>query len=517
MQKTRSQYHLTRVLAKKYSHSTYLASPTNEPERQVALTTYASSLFSSPYERESLLQKVQRIKDLRHPHLLPILDMGIEEGQPFVVWEYLPNGSLRNHLKVVSPDRLELRDALTILSQVGEALVYAHEQNIIHGNIKPENILLDANGLAVLTGFSFVSRQDAIIRNQALEEYAFCYMAPEQFAGTYTVRSDQFALGCLAYELIAGQTPFAARSLSSMMAEPRTTQPVQLSEKIANLPPALETAVFKALAYDPDQRFFDFSPFLEVIQSVLSPPPANPLILEKRDDVLFTDHFGETEANVLFTDPFGEEEANVLFTDPFGEEEADILPVSVATNSAYHEQTEYPRVQMTTLLTSSADRHGPLTILTQRKRQLVLLLSVIVVVITAALWHSGMIPFGTNSSLTSSVSNTLKANLNTTPPAILVHPLTRNQLTATPANSNATTTANSNPNAAVAGSNQYPTPKLNFPTSGPGSYPPNSGPGSYPPNSGPGSYPPTSGSGPYPPTSGSGPYPPNSGFGFPSR
>src|SRR5260370_14063808 len=103
------QYYLTETLSKKYSHTTYLASPTNpqrghgEPERQVALTVFASSLFRFPHERESLLQKAQCIKQLRHPHLIPILDIGIAEEQPFVVREYLPNGSLRSRLNKLSP------------------------------------------------------------------------------------------------------------------------------------------------------------------------------------------------------------------------------------------------------------------------------------------------------------------------------------------------------------------------------------------------------------------------------
>ena len=284
MQKQWSQYHLTRELSKKYSHSTYLASPINpqrghgEPERQVVLTVFASSLFSFPREREKLLQKAQRIKELQHAHLLPILDMGIVEGQPFVMRGYLPNGSLRSHLKKVSPDGLELRDALSIVAQVGEALLYIHEHNIVHGKVKPENILFDANGQVVLTDFSLVDRADAIIRDQASEEYAFCYMAPEQFTGVCDSRSDQYALGCLAYELITGQVPFASQSLTSMMGRQSKAVPAPLSERVANLPPSLEVAVLKTLAQDPEERFFDFSLFLEVIQFVLSPPPAFPLL-----------------------------------------------------------------------------------------------------------------------------------------------------------------------------------------------------------------------------------------------
>ena len=160
----------------------------DELERQVVLTVFSTSLFHFPYEHENLLEKAQRIKQLQHSHLVPILDIGIEEEQPFVVREYLANGSLRSRLKQISPRRLELRDALTIVSQVGEALAYAHEHNVLHGNLKPENILFDATGHIFLTDFYLVSRKDAIIRDQTSGEYAFCYLAPEQFAGMCDAR-----------------------------------------------------------------------------------------------------------------------------------------------------------------------------------------------------------------------------------------------------------------------------------------------------------------------------------------
>src|SRR5690242_3818423 len=145
-----NQYYLIETLSKKYSHVTYLASPINEPEHQVVLIVFSSSLFRFPHERESLLQKAQHLKRLQNERLVPILDVGIEEEQPFVVREYLSNDSLRKCLKQLSPDRLPLREALNIVSQVGEALAYAHQHNIVHGNIKPENIFLDANGQAFL-------------------------------------------------------------------------------------------------------------------------------------------------------------------------------------------------------------------------------------------------------------------------------------------------------------------------------------------------------------------------------
>ncbi len=269
MQKKFRQYRLLMELSSKYTHVAYLASMIEDSEHQVVVVVFSSSLFSFPYERENLLRKVQHIKNLGNQYFVPILDMGIEEGQPFVVYEYLPNGSLRSRLQNISPRRLELQEALTIVLQVGEALDYAHEYNIIHNNLKPENILFDSNGQAVLADFYIVNSKYAIIHNQTDEEYAFCYMAPELLVGVYGARGDQYALGCLAYELITGRLPFAKQSLEAIMRRPREAKPAPLSESVADLPPSLEAAVFRALAKDPDERFFDCSLFLDGVRSAL--------------------------------------------------------------------------------------------------------------------------------------------------------------------------------------------------------------------------------------------------------
>jgi serine/threonine protein kinase len=249
------EFLLKTELAKKHSHSTYLASPTNEPDHKVVLTVFTSWLFSLPHEREKLFLKAEGIKKLKHPHLISILDVGIEDEQPFVVREYLPNGSLRSYLKKISPKGLPLRDALNIVSQVGQALVSVHEHQVVHGNIKPENILFDTDGQVRLTVFSLVLRSDVLIRDHIAEEYAFCYTAPEQFGGITDARSDQYALGCLAYELITGQVPFTVQSLSCILGHQSYALPAPLSERVADLPPVLETAVFKAVAKNPAERF----------------------------------------------------------------------------------------------------------------------------------------------------------------------------------------------------------------------------------------------------------------------
>lgn len=271
-----SQYNLIRKLVEKYSHSTYLASPIDEPGSQVALTLFPLSLCGSP--RENLLLKAEDIKQLQHKHLMPILDMGVEEEQLFVVREYMPSGSLRNRLKSLSPQGLELANALKLLLQVGEALIYAHDLNIFHGNLKPENIFFDANGQARLADFNLISEHNIFIRDHITDRYPLCYIAPEQFVGTCDAKSDQYALGCLAYELITGQRPFAVHSLNLIHKPQSSTGRVRLFETDTHLPLSLEVAVLKSLTQDPKGRFADFSWFIQIIRLISSSllPPTSP-------------------------------------------------------------------------------------------------------------------------------------------------------------------------------------------------------------------------------------------------
>ena len=221
-----NQYYLIETLSKKYSHTTYLASP-NQMSLSVKWFSPCSlrRLFPFPHERENLLQKAQRIRQA------PASASSVYPGYGDRRRATLCRAGVSAQWFLTQPSEEDLSSIAWnygrphIVSQVGEALAYAHEHNIVHGNIKPENILFDANGQAVLTDFSLVSRKDAIIRDQTAEEYAFCYLAPEQFAGTCDARSDQYALGCLTYELITGRVPFAAQSLSSMMGQPSNTLP----------------------------------------------------------------------------------------------------------------------------------------------------------------------------------------------------------------------------------------------------------------------------------------------------
>jgi serine/threonine protein kinase len=378
LQGTFHQYYLTRTLTTKHSHTTYLASPINDPERQVHLTVFAASLCPFPHDREKLLQKAQEIQALEHPYLLPILDLGIEEGQPFVAREYLPQASLHSHLLNLHPEPLELRAALTIVLQVGEALAYAHTRRVLHRNLKPSNILFDAHGHALLTDFSLVTGTDAIIRDQVTEEDAFCYLAPEQLAGTCDARSDQYALGCLTYELITGQVPFVGQRLASLMAHPSQAGPLPPSERFADLPSSLEVAVLKTLAKDPAERFVDCSLFLDVIRSVLfetvseSPVPTSERSIPPR---------------------LPKEESADVWLAPTSLEEQEALSLMSAPASPVHESSASTHGWTTPWLASLSDQPEPRTRQAagskRRPIMLALVLSVALASITSAFWLSG--------------------------------------------------------------------------------------------------------------------------------
>src|SRR2546421_1771917 len=110
------------------------------------------SMHLSPHQCSQFLQEVRLLKKLKHPYILPILDAGFFEGFPYIISEYAVNGSLEDHLRQQS-SHLPLQENLKILSQIGQALHYAHQHQIIHRNLKANNILFNASGNALLADF----------------------------------------------------------------------------------------------------------------------------------------------------------------------------------------------------------------------------------------------------------------------------------------------------------------------------------------------------------------------------
>jgi serine/threonine protein kinase len=225
-----NQYYLIKQIDSKPSKSIYLAYHVGDGSQKVMLEIFDAACFTFDQQSKNVFHKIEVIKQLRHSSILPILDLGVEQGRPYVVREYHTYESLRRRLDRLSPRKLSLHEALMIVLEVGQGLSYTHHHHILHGNIRPETIFFNTNGEVLLSDFGLAGFIDVTKLPQQFDAQTISYMAPEQFMGSITEKSDQYALACLAYELITGRTPFASQSsfavtfpLSSEDASGKTT------------------------------------------------------------------------------------------------------------------------------------------------------------------------------------------------------------------------------------------------------------------------------------------------------
>src|SRR5581483_2854735 len=164
-------------------------------------------LVVSEEDRQHFIQEARLLRKLKHPHILPILNVALQDNVPYIVMEYSTGGSLKDRLRGRKGQPLPQEEALTILKQVGDALHYAHQQHVVHRDLKPDNILFNANGDALLADFGIAAILSSRTKNMGRGGTP-AYMAPEQFQGMVSPKSDQYALGCMAYELLTGRHPF---------------------------------------------------------------------------------------------------------------------------------------------------------------------------------------------------------------------------------------------------------------------------------------------------------------------
>jgi serine/threonine protein kinase len=235
-------------------------------KRIVAIKILHHTYLRSQKECENFLQEAQLLEMLKHPNILPILDVGVEDGIPYFVLEYAPNASLRDLLQAEFPHPLHINTALTILTQIGQALSYAHQQNIIHRDLKPENILFNARGDALLADFGIAVVLSTPRTTPVDIIGSPLYMAPEQFDGMVSKRSDQYALACIAYEMLTGRNPFLASSAVAMALKHQTEKPLAPSQFNPYLPVPVEQAILKALSKERSDRYSDVAAFIAALR-----------------------------------------------------------------------------------------------------------------------------------------------------------------------------------------------------------------------------------------------------------
>jgi tetratricopeptide (TPR) repeat protein len=236
----------TVYLAEDLKHRRKVAIKVLLPELAVAIGT------------ERFLREREITAGLTHPHILPLLDSGEADGFLFYVMPYVAGESLRDRLE--REGQLPLVDALKIAGEVADALGSAHRHNIIHRDIKPENILLE-EGHAVVADFG-VARAITAERRSRITETGItlgtpAYLSPEQAAGERESdgRSDVYSLGCVLYEMLAGQPPFTGPTAESIAHQHLTAEPPSVTVIRPAVPDDVVNTLGKALAKAPADRY----------------------------------------------------------------------------------------------------------------------------------------------------------------------------------------------------------------------------------------------------------------------
>ncbi len=204
-------------------------------------------------EVESFQKEAHTIASLEHPHIVRVFDFDVINGTPFLVMSYASGGTLRQHHPKGSI--LPLPTIISYVKQVAEALQYAHDEKLIHRDVKPENMLVGRRGEVLLSDFGIALVAQSS-RYQSTQDMAgtIAYMAPEQIHGKPRPASDQYALGVIVYEWLSGDRPFHG-SFTEIAAQHAIVPPPSLREKVPAITPDVEHVVLTTLAKDPKQRF----------------------------------------------------------------------------------------------------------------------------------------------------------------------------------------------------------------------------------------------------------------------
>jgi outer membrane protein assembly factor BamB len=211
-----------------------------------------------------------RTMRFQHPHIVSLLDFGLShEHIPYLVMEYAVGGSLRDQYPSGSP--LPLSMVSTYAAQLASALQYAHDRHVIHRDIKPQNILLRADGTLLLSDFGMAEAMEQNSPgNRQRQVGTPAYMAPEQSHGKPKPASDQYALAVLTYEWLAGRLPFQGTP-QEVVERHRFDMPPPLQQFRPELPPQVTQVISRALAKRPERRFDSVEQFEQALQIALAP------------------------------------------------------------------------------------------------------------------------------------------------------------------------------------------------------------------------------------------------------
>ncbi len=313
-------YTIDRELGKGGMATVYLAQDVKHG-RVVALKVLHPDLAAS-LGPDRFLREITLAARLNHPHILPLFDSGQADGFLYYVMPYVEGESLRERLD--RDQQLSIEEAVHHGRAIASALDYAHRQGIVHRDVKPENVML-YEGEAMVMDFG-IAKAVSSVGSDTLTQTGMmigtpAYVSPEQAAGETNLdgKSDQYSLGCVVYEMISGERPFAGATPQAVMAKRFTEMPKPLRSLRTMVPESVEKAVTRAMATDSAGRYSTTAQFGQALASgnLVTPTstetiPVAPVSMAKSVAVLPFANLSADPENEYFTDGMADEIINAL-------------------------------------------------------------------------------------------------------------------------------------------------------------------------------------------------------------
>ncbi|HEX6702066.1 MAG TPA: protein kinase [Gaiellaceae bacterium] len=245
-------------------------------ERDVALKILHEHYTADDEYVERFRREARAVAQLSHPNIVTVIDRGEEEGRQFIVFEYVDGKTLKECLEKDGP--MAVRRALELAIQVARGLAFAHDNGLVHRDVKPQNVILNGDGQAKVTDFGIarslevqgVTRSGTVLGTSS-------YIAPEQASGgDVEPATDVYSLGVVLFELLTGHVPFTGESFVSVAMQHVTEPPPSVLDLRPDVPVRLANAVDRALAKDPADRYasmHDFASELEACLAALGTEP----------------------------------------------------------------------------------------------------------------------------------------------------------------------------------------------------------------------------------------------------